>query len=110
MDNKEIYDIMINEYKEYCHDYYEGRYGIKINASYTIENKLTGEVLTGSVSGCRHDKTSEEVMISIRRMMKKIFGDQVTEDIRRIKKEIRAEEKAYFEENPQHILCVTAID
>ena len=109
MNEIEVYNIMINEYKDACGEYYETRFGEKCNTKYTINNLHTDEVISGVTSGCRIDDTSEEVMRVIRRMMCQIFGDQVKEQLKEIRKEERVTAKNFFKENPQYVVYVTDI-
>lgn len=108
--NNNVFNTMINEYREACRDYYEARFGEKANVSYTIKNMETGNVITGSKSGCCYDKEAETVMRTLRRMMMAIFGNEVEVTLRKIRKEERKKEKEFFEENPQYIYYVTKID
>lgn len=107
MNEKKIYEIMLDEYRRACTDYYEARYGEKINTNYTIKNEHTGEVLTGSVSGCRNDAVSKESMRVIGKMILEIFGNQTERTLEEIRKEERRREKAFFENNPQFVIYVT---
>ena len=109
MDKKEVFDVMINEYREACRDYYETMYGERTNIVYTIKNRKTGEIINGSQSGHRDNKPAWEVMLSIRRMMIAIFGEQIKEMLEDIRKEERKKEKSFFEENPQFVVYVTSI-
>lgn len=110
MSEKEIFEIMINEYKEACHDFYETRYGEKLDVKYTIKNRHTGKIINGSASGAGMDRKAEEVMRTIGRMMIAIYGCQVGDTLKGIREEIRAEEKEFFESRPDLIIYVTAID
>ena len=110
MNEKEIFDTMITEYKEACRDFYETRYGEKLDVKYTINNRYTGEVINGSVSGACRNRESEEVMRTIRRMMISIYGDQIKDTLKGIREEIRVEEREFFESRPDLITYVTAIN
>jgi len=109
MDRDQIYNVMVNEYREACRDHYESRYGEKVSASYTIKNKKTGESITGDVSGCHENEAAMEVMITISRMMTAIFGMDIRAELEKIRQEERKKEKAFFKENPQYITYVTDI-
>ena len=109
MDKEEIFHVIEKEYREACLYFYETRFGEKINVAYTIKNNHTGEVVSGSTSGCRIDKEAEIVMKTIRRMMLQIFGEQVKERLEAIREEERAKEKEFFKENPQYVTYVTDI-
>ena len=104
-----VYKIMVDEYREACRDYYETYFGVKINTKYTIKNQHTGEVISGSTSGCYMDDETASSMKTIRRLMIKIFGNQVDEILEKIRKEERMKEKVFFKENPQFISYITAI-
>lgn len=109
MDEK-TFQIMVNEYRNACSEYYEAKFGEKTNIKYTIENRNTGEIIYGDKSGCGDSKEAREVMRSVRRMMIAIFGEQVKETLEEIRKEERKKEKSFFEENPQFVVYVTSIE
>ena len=108
--NEKTFEIMINEYREACSEYYETRFGERINVKYSIENRETGEIIFGNKSGCGDNKEARDVMRSIRRMMIAIFGEQIKETLEVIRKEERKKEKDFFEANPQFIICATSIN
>ena len=109
MNKDKVYETMIHEYRETCRDYYETLFGDKLNVQYTIKNKTTLEEISGTVSGRRVDETSKEIMNTIKRMMIQIFGEDIKDELKAIRKEERLKEKMFFEENPQYICHVTDI-
>lgn len=109
MNKNKVYETMIHEYTEACHDYYETLFGEKLNVQYTIKNRTTLKEVSGTVSGRRVDDTSEEIMKTIKRMMIQIFGEDVKAELETIRREVRNYEKEYFINNPQYIYYVTDI-
>lgn len=107
--NNQAYSVMVNEYREACRDHYETVYGEKVNTKYRIRNLKTGEIITGSTSGRRDDDEGREIMMTIRRIMVAIFGDDIKEELEKIREEERRKEKEFFKENPQFITYVTDI-
>ena len=109
MNKKEMFEIMVNEYREACRDYYETEFGEKLDIQYTLKNIHTGEVINGSVSGRKTDMESRATMITIRRLIVKIFGHDVEDTLKQIRREERRKERKFFLENPQFVCYVTDI-
>ena len=104
-----ILEIMLNEYREVCRDHYETVYGEKVSTKWKIVNQKTGEIISGSTSGRHDDDAERNTMLVIRRMIIRIFGDQVADTLTKIRKEELKKEKMFFKENPQYIVYVTDI-
>ena len=107
MNKKELVDFFVDEYKEACGDYYEARYGEKINVKYTISNTVTGEIVNGTKSGCREDRAARAKMDTIYKLAKILFGDEAKKILDDIRKEVRTEEKEFFKENEYLVYYVT---